>query len=178
MLTRRTLVAAAPSVGLVGIVAACSGTTTTPAQIVTDVQNAVSALANSFSAVVAQAPNVVPVNTSAQITSALAQASSVLGSLSTNLAANVAAPIVQQVEGALNTVISAASAVPLIPPPFSTALAAASIVLPIVEAWLNSVLPATSGAAPAMMAARAKMAALAPMSSAQAEATLAQLAGK
>jgi len=178
MLTRRKVSVAIPSVLAVGALAACSsGAATTPAQIVTDAQNAISALANSFSAVVAQAPNVIPTGTAATINSALAQASSVLGSLSTNLAANVAAPVVQKVEQAINTVISSAAAVPLIPPPFSTALGAASIVLPILEAFVNSILPAPAGASLAAMKARAALA-TPGMSVAGAEAKLAQLAGK
>jgi hypothetical protein len=175
MLSRRTLVSST-TMGAVVFMGACAGTGTTPAQIVTDVQNAVSALASSFSTVLAQAPNVVPATTAATITSALAQASAVLGSLSTNLTANAAAPLVQQIESALNTVISAAAAVPLIPPPFSTALGAAAIVLPIIEAWLSTVLPAAPTPAAASLA-RAKLA-TPGMTVAGAEATLKQMAGR
>jgi hypothetical protein len=172
---RRLLLSTMPA----ALLAACSTSTTTltPAQVVTDAQNAISALANTFSAVLTQAPNAVPTNTSATITSALAQASSVLGSLSTSLTATVAAPIVQRVEQAINTVITAAAAVPLIPPPVSTALGAAAIVLPILEAFVNSILPAPAGAPVAAMAARAKVA-TPGMTAPQAEETLKQLAGK
>lgn len=176
MLTRRHLVAGtAPAAAFIAL-AGCSTSGTTPAQIVTDVKNAVSALASSFSTVLAQAPNAVPPATAATITSALAQASSVLGSLSTNLAANVAAPVVQQVEQAINTVISAAAAVPLIPAPFSTALEAAAIVLPVIEAWVNSILPAPAPAAAALKA-RAKFSAPG-MSVSTAEQTLKSMAGR
>lgn len=175
MSTRRNLLATAVPLVVLGL-AGCSSTTTTPAQIVTDVQNAVSALASSFHTIIQQAPNAVPAATAATITSALAQASSVLGSLSTNLAANVAAPVVQQVEQAINTVISAAAAVPLIPAPFSTALEAAAVVLPVIEAWVNSILPAPTPA-PAALNARAKFAA-SGMSVSSAEQTLKSLAGK
>jgi len=176
MLTRRKISVAIPAVLATGALAACqSSTTLTPAQIVTDVQNAVSALANTFSAVLTQAPNAVPANTAATITSALAQASSVLGSLSTNLAANVAAPLVQKVEQAINTVITSAASVPLIPPPFSTALGAAAIVLPIIEAWVNSILPAPAAASMDAISARGRFA-VAGMSVSSAEETLAKLA--
>lgn len=175
MLTRRTLVSITPAVAATGFLAACSGSSTTPAQIVADVQNAVTALSNGFSAVVKQAPNAVPAATAATITAALAQAASMLGSLSTNLTATEAAPKVQQIEQAINTVISAAAAVPLIPPPFSTALGAAAIVLPIIEAWVNSILPPAPAPAAATMA-RAKLA-TPGMSVSQAEATLKSLAG-
>lgn len=175
MSTRRNLLATAVPLVVLGI-AGCSSTTMTPAQVVTDAQNAISALANAFKAVLAQAPNAVPANTAATINSALAQAASVLGSLSTSLTATQAAPIVQQVESAINTVITAAAAVPLIPPPFSLALEAAAVVLPILEAFVNSVLPAPTPA-PAALAARAKMAA-SGMNLATAESTLKSLAGK
>ena len=177
MLTRRSLAFALPGLATVGALAACSGSSTTPAQIVTDVQNAVTALSNGFSAVVRQAPNAIPANTAATITAALAQAASLLGSLSTNLTATAAAPKVQQIEQAINTVITAAAAVPLIPPPFSTALGAAAIVLPIIEAWVNSILPAPAAASMASMSARAKLA-TPGMSVSDAEATLKALAGK
>ena len=168
---------AIPAVTTMAILAGCSNSSTTPAQIVADAQNAVTALSNGFAAVVKQAPNAVPADKAATITAALAQAASVLGSLSTNLTATQAAPKVQQIEQALNTVIAAAAAVPLIPPPFSTALGAAAIVLPIIEAWVNSILPAPAAASMASMSARAKLA-TPGMSISDAEATLKALAGK
>lgn len=170
-----TAVPAIPAVTALAFLSSCANSSTTPAQIVADAQNAVTALANSFDAVVKQAPNAVPADKAATIAAALAQAASVLGSLSTNLTATEAAPKVQQIEQALNTVITAAAAVPLIPPPFSTALGAAAIVLPIIEAWVNSILPTPAPAAASM--ARAKFA-TPGMNVSQAEATLKQMAGK
>lgn len=176
-MNRRHLLQAAAPVALLAFTTGCANNSaTTPPQIVTDVQNAVSALAGSFSTVLQQVPNAVPPATAATITSALAQASSVLGSLSSSLSATASAPVVQKVEQAINTVISAAASVPLIPPPFSLALGAAAVVLPVIEAWVNSVLPAAAGVSGAALAARAKLAA--PMSVADAEKTLAQMAGR
>ena len=160
--------------------AACSGSATTPTQIVTDAQNAISALAASLQAVLKVSPTALPGNTVAQINAAIAAAAQVLGGLSTSLAATQAAPIVQKVEQAINTVVTTAASIPLIPPPFSLALSAASVVLPILEGFVNQWLqPAPAGASPAAMAARARMRALEPgMSVTAAEAKLAELAGR
>lgn len=163
--------------------AACqstSGTTPsiTPAQVVTIMQNATMALNQSFTAVEQTSPTAIPPSAAQLIGMALTDAGGILGTLSASLTATQSAPIVQKIEGALNDVVMAAAAVPLIPPPFSIALAATSAVLPIVEAWLATVMPQSAGLSEDDMDARMKLLAANPMTSQQAEATLAKMAGK
>ena len=179
-LSRRRLWMLAGTALVPAALAACQpGSTLTPAQIVTDAQNAIAALAGSLQAVIQVSPGALPASTLTTINNALAAANKVLGSLSTSLTATAAAPIVQQVEQAINTVVADAASVPLIPPPFSIALAAASVVLPILETFVNQFLPAPAAPAKASVTARAKARALAPtMSEAEAEAKLAELAGR
>lgn len=175
-LTRRTVLASATAIVAPLLMAGQCAANLTPAQIVNDAENAVLALTNALKQVVANLPaSAAPAV--ANIESYLADAATLLSALSTSAQATATAPTVQQIEGDLNAVISAAAAIPLIPPPFSTALAAASIVLPILEGFVNSIIP-TAAASAATGAARAKMAALAPMSQADAEAALKRLAGR
>jgi hypothetical protein len=71
--------------------------------------------------------------------------------------ASAALPAVQSLEADFNAIIGALASVPLIPPPISTALQAASILLPIIEAAVGLVLPAQAVAPHAMATAPASM---------------------
>lgn len=175
-ISRRGLLVASSALVPAALLAGCATGSggVTFAQVLADVQNAVPALQNALGAVLKAAPAALPAATVTQIDGYLSSASGVLAQLSGSMTATQAAPLVQKVESDLNAVISAAAAIPLIPPPFSTALAAAAIVLPIVEGFVNATLnlPAKVAASPA----RARMAALSPMSVSAAEATLAAMA--
>ena len=173
MTTRRTLLASVPLAILIG----CSSTSggATPTQIMADIQNGVAAAVQSFDAVVKQNPGVINPTAQAQIEGYLSSASSVLSSLSSSMSATAAAPMIQQIEQDLNAVVMVTAGLPAIPPPFSAAVGALAIVLPIIEAWVNSVIPAAPAASRAAVAARAKMA-TAGMSVPAAEAKLAGLA--
>lgn len=174
-LSRRNLLTASALAIPVTVLAGCASTNTpvqNTQQIVLDLQNAVPALKNSLAAIPA---GTIPAATLATINASLASAQSVLAGLSSSMTATQAAPLVQQIESDLNAVISAAAAVPLIPPPFSVALAAAAVILPIVEGFVNSTLHL--GAVAAAFPARTKVIGMAPpMTVAQAQATLAAMA--
>jgi hypothetical protein len=176
-MNRRSLLLAAPSLLLFG----CStpGGGLTPAQVETDISNAVDALAAGYQALVTANPTLFPLAQQQAVEGALAQASSLLADLMGAADATSMAPIVQQIEAQLNIVISVAATIPLIPPPFSTALGAAAILLPIIEVWLNSVLPASAKVSNGaeVMAARARFA-TPGMSLAAAEMALRSGAGK
>src|SRR5215469_12516700 len=118
-----------------------------PAQIVTDLNNGVNALISALMQADTIAPGKISTNTRNTINGYLTAAVSLLTGLSTGMNAMQGAPIVQQVETYINDVIVAAAAIPLIPPPFSLALQAAAVVLPFVETWLNSVMPAVASSA-------------------------------
>lgn len=60
----------------------------------------------------------------------------------------VAQPLVQQIETDLNAIVGALAGLPL-PPPISTALQAAAILLPVIETAIGMVLPPTAPATPA-----------------------------
>ena len=158
-MNRRHILLAAPSLLLFGC-STTGGGGLTPAQVETDISNAVDALAAGYQALVTANPTLFPLAQQQAVEGALAQASSLLADLMGAADATSMAPIVQQIESQLNIVISVAATIPLIPPPFSTALGAAAILLPIIEVWLNSVLPASAKVANGaeIMAARARFA--------------------
>ena len=164
MISRRTLLAGATAIISPLIVAgSCqNGVTITPQEVVTVAQNAVAALANTLTTVLKTAPTAIPGNTAANINTYLADAASVLTGLSSGMSASAGAPVVQQVEADLNAVITAAASIPLIPPPFSIALQAAAVALPILEAFINSVLPQKAAVPLEAAAARQKFSSQAP----------------
>ena len=178
-MNRRHVLLAAPSLLLFGCSTTGGGGGLTPAQVETDISNAVDALAAGYNALVTANPTLFPLAQQQAVEGALAQASSLLADLMGAASANEMAPIVQQIEAQLNIVISVAATIPLIPPPFSTALGAAAILLPIIEVWLNSVLPASAKVSNGaeVMAARARFA-TPGMSPAAAEMALRSGAGK
>ena len=170
---RQLLIGASALCGLT----ACQPGSVTPPDVVSVLQNGTQALANTLNTVLKTAPNALPPTTASNINTYLADAASVLSGLAGGMSASVGAPIVKQVETDLNAVITAAAALPVIPPPFSIALQAAAVALPIAEAWLNTVLPQTAAAPLAQAAARQKFAAQAPgMTQDAAKAILAQYA--
>jgi hypothetical protein len=129
---------------------ACSTAATTPAAILTDAQSLAGGLAGALSAVEAADPNLIPPATAAKIATALADAKTIAGQLSTGMAPASAATVIVQVEGDINDVLNVLAAPPLngiIPPPASQAIAAASIVLPVLEAFAAPYLPAGNAAA-------------------------------
>ncbi len=78
----------------------------------------------------------------------------------TNLPAASGATTVQIVEGYLNAVLNTLAAPPingLIPAPFNMAVAAAALVVPDLEAFVNQYLPAATAVAPATYAARLQL---------------------
>jgi len=137
----------------------------TPAQIVTDVSGTVSGLAKGYALAVAAAPGLIPAGPAGTITADLALAQAVVKGLVTGLPATNGAGIVQQIEGYVNDVINVAAAPPLnaiIPSPFNLAVAAAAVVLPTFEAFVNQYLPSAPTVAAPMVSARAKVKAAAP----------------
>lgn len=176
-MNRRRLLSACAVLPLLGLTACPASTpgATVPAQVVNDAALAINGLTGALNALGQVAPNVIPPDVKAKITSYLASASVVLGGLSTSLTSTQAVPIISQIEGAINSVISAAASIPLVPEPFRTALAAAAIVLPMLEAFVAGI---TQAPALAATPARAKaLAAYPAMTLSDAETALKKLAG-
>lgn len=155
-MNRRSLITAIP----IGALAACAGQTAAQvsAQVVTDLNNAITSLSNAIPAITKASPTLIPAGTQTQIMAYLADAQGVISALSTSMTATAAAPVIQKAEGDLNAVLAALAMVPLIPPPYSMIIAAAAMVAPMVEGYLNSVLgvsPTKAAAtAPSAIAAR------------------------
>ena len=156
-MNRRTLLTGSALALVTPLIDACSssGTTTTPtvtvAQVVSVAQNADATLLQEFSILT---PSLSPAQQGvvAKIQAALTDAGRVLKPLSTTMAGNQALPGIQQAEQDFNAVVVAVSMVPL-PPPYSTAVAALALSLPILEGFINTYVP-TASASMAMLSAR------------------------
>jgi hypothetical protein len=168
-LTRRHLLA---STVLIVPVAGCAAlglsTTLTPATIVSQALALAQGLSGMLTQVAAAYPALVPAATLAMLTKDLTLATGAANTLTTALPAASGASIAQTIDGYINAVLTTLAGPPingLIPSPFNMAVAAAAIVVPQIEAFVNQYLPAsmtTAGAAPGALAARAKFAAVAP----------------
>jgi hypothetical protein len=144
--------------------AACAGSggtagPPTPAQIIADASGVLTALSASLAAMAIQVPTLIPPATLATLQANLAAGAKALTSISTAMAASASASVIQQVESGINSVLSTLASIPLIPPPYSTVIAAANVLVPVLEAVVGNYLPTMAGA---VVAATAKPMALAP----------------
>jgi hypothetical protein len=145
--------------------ARCAGTASiTPASILTGVQAVITGLSGALATVQAAAPTAIPVATITTVQTDLGSAAQVAQGLVAGLPATTGASLVQQVEGFFNDILTICAEPPLsalIPAPFSTALAAAAIALPTLEAFVSQYV--TSASAPlSTLQARAKLVAAVP----------------
>lgn len=157
----------------------------TPAQIVTDAGNADTALLNALNQPAVAA--LVPPATLAVLKNDLALGQQAAQALSSNLPAAAAATTIQTINLYLNAVLNTLAAPPingLLPPPANTIEAAAALVMPELETFVDtyilpaSLTPGAAGARVALIDARARLAAQAPAVTTivQARAVLAQYA--
>jgi hypothetical protein len=137
---RRNILLGPIGVMLVG----CSGTTPTSSQLITDLTTIVNGLSTTLPAIAAADPALAP-----KLAPLIAQLPLMQSDLQ-GLKATAAAPnagTLAEVDQWLNTVVSTAASIPLIPPPYSLALQAAAVLLPVIESQINPMLaPAASRA--------------------------------
>jgi len=162
--SRRTLLAvsalAFPAALLAGCAAGGSAPSLTPQQVIDDANNIVQALGATVTNVAVAQPGLIPAAIVTQIKNYTADAATVLASLSASTAANSAATVLQQVVADIEAVLSSLSALPGLPASVTTVTTAASVVLPIVMAFVTStlgiVLPAKAVPASGMSLDRAR----------------------
>ena len=146
-------------------VTACAGKTVD--QVVVTVAADASTIANGLTGVLAQLGPLASTYgisgaTMALIGTAVAGLQSVATQVSGATTAASAQPMVQKIETYVNTIVSALAGLPL-PPPISTALMAAAILLPVIESAvgliINSASPGArlSAAAPTMTPDQARL---------------------
>jgi hypothetical protein len=112
----------------------------TPAIVVTDTNAVVHGLQGMLAQLVSEQPALIPPDALAKIDSALADADAATGKLSAGLAAVVGATQVQIALGDINAVLDAMAAPPingLLPPPYNEAVAAAALLAPGMEAFVQ-----------------------------------------
>ena len=143
----------------------CGANALTPAQIVIEAGVAAKGLSGALTQVADADPKLIAVATLATLQNDLSLAQGAASALAPNLPAASGATVVQTVEGYINAVLNTLAAPPingLIPAPFNMAVAAAALVVPELEAFVNQYLPAASAVAPATYAARLQLRAAAP----------------
>jgi hypothetical protein len=148
MISRRSLVASTPLAAL-AMLGACAGKSAD--QTIATVAADANTIAGGLKGVLAQlGPLNVPGLTPSVISTvgvAVSEIQTVAASLSGVTSAAAAQPLVQKIETYLNTIVAALAGLPL-PPPISTALQAAAILLPIIEAAVGLVVQQAAKAAP------------------------------
>ena len=125
----------------------------TPYQVVTDIGTMIPALQTTVQTLATQNPPIITADVAAKVQALLAQAQTLDNSLSGSMEATQSAPIVQQIETDLNGVVTALAGLPL-PPPYNTYVQAAAVLLPVIEAFVTSVIP-TAPPVPAAVSAEA-----------------------
>jgi len=170
-LSRRTVVAStalASSAVLIGCSKLGLSTTLTPASIVAQGLALAQGLSGMLTQVSSTYPSLIPAPTLKTLTTDLTLATGAANTLNSSLPAASEASTVQTIDGYINAVLNTLAGPPingLIPSPFNMAVAAAAIVVPQLEAFVNQYLPAsmmTAAAAPVTLASRARFAAAAP----------------
>ena len=155
--------------------------TLTPAAVEADLGTIVAGLNGMFPKLLAQYPSAIPATLAAQIQNDLSLAAAADATLTANTPATTGATTAQKIEGYINAVFGVFAGPPvngLIPAPFNMVLAGVDVLLPGIEAFVNSVL---APAAPTVSASRvrAQFRAVAPaMTPAEARLVLAGYAAK
>lgn len=142
-LPRRSLMAftALTSASLIAGCAAFKGKTAAQvsAMVLTTLDNAVKTVANAVPAMAKVSPTLFPIALQGKIAALAADAEGVIAGVSTAMTANAAASLMSQALGDLSAMLNALSVVPVIPPPFGTYLAAASVAVSVVSGYLASI---------------------------------------
>jgi hypothetical protein len=146
--SRRALLSITAAAIPAAVLAGCAGGNVqlTPQQVIDDANNIVAALGTSVSSIGIQSPGLIPAATVTMIMQYISDAHQMLSGLSAATAANSAAPVLHQVVADVEVVLTTLTAIPAIPAQYVAIIQAAAIVLPIVEAFVNSVLGAVTPA--------------------------------
>jgi hypothetical protein len=131
MMLRRAILSSSALAGLASATA-CQTLNPTLAQVTTDVQ----LIANGLQGILPDIATLasIPADVAAAIANALANLQVVAGQIGSASSTSSAQPLVQQVVTYVNIIVKALAVIPLIPPPISTVLQAAVVLLPIIEA--------------------------------------------
>ncbi len=160
-LSRRAILGAPMAAALT----CCGAEALTPAQIVAEAGVAAKGLSGALTQIARADPKLIAASTAATLQNDLTLAQGAASALAPNLPAASGAAVVQTVEGYINAVLNTLAAPPingLIPAPFNLAVAAAALLVPDLEAFVNQYLPAASAVAPATYAARLQLRTAAP----------------
>lgn len=135
-MNRRHLLIATPALLLAGCVTGNTALATVAQDVAT--------IASGLLGVLPNLPaNIIPSATMAAVGAAVADLQSLASQVSSAASTTAAQPIVKQVETDVNTIVNALAAFP-IPAPFSTAIQAAAVLLPIIEVAVGFVVPASA----------------------------------
>lgn len=128
------------------------------AQVIADAQAIVTAVAGLMPALAALGPSVLPAKTLAQVQGYIGIAQGLLANLSTSLPDAANAATLAQIVDAISSALPLIAGIPGLPPQIAVGLTAASVLLPVLVAFVGPLLPAK---APALVAKTATPAAAA-----------------
>lgn len=150
-MNRRTFLSA---VALAPLAACGTGATgaLTPATVIDDANAILTGIGSLLAA--PQITALIPPTTLAQVQGWITAAHDRMAAVTAGMPAAQGATALQTVEGYVNDALNVLAGFPLIPPPYSVFLQAAAVLLPVVEAFVGTVLP------PAPAPAKARLAAL------------------
>jgi hypothetical protein len=158
-MNRRKLLSSIALGSVAVVLAGCQSTvsssaSTIAAQAASDIGLIGSGLSGALSGL--SASGTVSSSAVSQIAGYINAIEAIAATVTTATSATAGQTAVQQIETLLNSLVSAASGLPL-PAPFSTALSAASVLLPVVEVAVGLVTTATAGAMVPMTPAQARL---------------------
>lgn len=143
----------------------------TPARVIADINGALTAIAQILPALAAQNPPVLPTKVTEPLLADIRQAQELVRSIGPGTPAQTGATVLNKAEGYLNAVLSVLATTPL-PKPYSDIVLAANIIAPIVEAYIDSIVPPPVVVADTAVAAQAAKASFNGMTPEKARATL------
>lgn len=145
-MNRRALLSSTSAMAVLPVLIACGTTAsaTLSAQVIADVNGALAGLANLPAALEGTTPAILTQALGTSISADIVLLQNAMATISTSTALQAGVTVLARVFGGLNTAVSVLSAFP-IPPPYSTALLAVSMVLPSIQAYLTSLLPVAPG---------------------------------
>jgi hypothetical protein len=156
---RRSLISTTGLMTAGAVLAACGANTpsapgTLPAQILADVQGALTQLQAVLPGLTMSKPPVISQVEQTSLTGDVSQGLSFLATIGPSTPAQTGVTVLARVEGYLNAVLAALVMVP-IPSPYNLIVVAANVVAASLEAYINGLIPPAPTPAPAPAATRA-----------------------
>lgn len=138
MIHRRSFIACASALAFAGCAQGSGGNVNIPQTVLNDVNLALGGLMVVVPEIEKDLPNLLTAEQASIVMDYVTKAQSLLNQIATNMQSPEVASEIQQVEVDFNAALNVLDSIPLIPPPYSTIIHAASVVAPELEQMLNT----------------------------------------